>query len=77
MMPRSCLRSAVMPSLCLQYLLVSERPLQGWLHLHVAELGEGKVQVADGLRLLLRVVLQQQLGELKAGEGYFGAESHH
>ena len=33
------------------------------MHLHVAQLGDGEVQVLDGGTALVRVVLQQQLGE--------------
>ena len=42
----------------LQDLLVPEGPLQIGVHLHVPELGDDEVQVGDGLRLFLGVVLQ-------------------
>ena len=51
-----------------------QRPLQGWLHLHLAEFFDGEVQVLEGFFLFFRVVFKQKLGKTKAGEGYFGAE---
>jgi hypothetical protein len=57
--------------LCPQDLLVLQGPLQGWLHLHVAELVDSEIKVFQRLSPLLRVVLQEQLGKLKPGEGQF------
>ena len=51
---------------------MAQGALQGWLHLHVAELGDGKVQVLQRLSPLPGIVLQEQLGELKPGEGDLG-----
>ena len=48
----------------LQDILMSQRPLQRRLHLHLAELFDGEVQVIQGFLLLIRVVLKQQLGAL-------------
>ena len=54
---------------------MAEGALEGGLHLHVAELGDGEVQVIEGVRPLVGIVLKQQLGELEAGEGDFGPEA--
>ena len=56
-----------LPALRPQQLLVLQRPLQGGLHFHVAELADGEVQVLQGLGTFIRVALQQQLGEVEAG----------
>ena len=53
-----------------------QRPLQRRLHLHVAQLGDSEVEVLDGGGVLLRVVLQHQLGEVETYEGDFGTEAH-
>ena len=43
---QSCKKGTVVgPELRPQNLLVLQGTLQGWLHLHVAELGDGEVQV--------------------------------
>src|SRR5436190_1382658 len=39
---------------------VAQRPLQCGLHLHVAELSDGEVEMLDGRRALVREVVQQQ-----------------
>lgn len=49
----------------------SERPLQRRLHLHIAELGDGEVQVGNGLGPLIGIVVEQQLGQFKAAEAAF------
>lgn len=60
----------------LEYLLASQRPLQRRLHLHLAELSDGEVKVLQGVLLLSRVMVQEQLGELKAGQGQLRAQPH-
>jgi len=40
-----------------QYLLPPQSPLQRWLHLHLAELFDGEVEVIEGILLLIRVVV--------------------
>ena len=62
--PIPLLSQQLQDPLRLQYLLSSQRPLQGRLHLHLAELFDGEVEVLKGVLLLSRVVVQQQLGEL-------------
>jgi hypothetical protein len=47
---------------------MSQVTLQGWLHLHLAELGDGKVQVLQRLCLLSVMVLQEQLPELDSNQ---------
>ena len=59
----------------LQQPAVPQRPLQRRLHLHVAQLGDSEVEVLDGGVVLVRVVLQQQLGEVEAYEGDLGTEA--
>ena len=51
-----------------------QRSLQGRLHLHLAELADGEVEMLQRFGALAGVVRQQQLGELEAGEGDLGAE---
>ena len=51
---------------------MAERPFQRWLHLHLAELADREVEVPQRLGALVGVVLEQQFGELEAGEGDFG-----
>jgi hypothetical protein len=41
---------------------MAQGALEEGLHLHLAELGDGEVEVLDGGGALVRVVLQQQLG---------------
>ena len=50
-------------NLSLEQPAVPQRPLQRRLHLHVAQLCDGEVEVLDGGVVLVRVVLQQQLGQ--------------
>ena len=54
--------------LCLQDVFMSQGTLQGWLHLHLAELGDGKVQVLQRLCLLPGIVLQEKLPELDSNQ---------
>ena len=60
----------------LQDIAVAEGAFQSGLHLHVAELADGEIQVLHGLGPLVGVVLQQQLAKLKAGQGYLGPEAY-
>ncbi len=46
-----------------------QRPLQCGLHLHVLELGDGEVEVLDSGVALVGVVVEEQLGEMGAGQG--------
>jgi hypothetical protein len=41
-----------------------KRTLQRRLHLHVAELGDGEVEVLDGGVMLVGIVVEENLGEL-------------
>ena len=52
-----------------------QRSFQRRLHLHVAEFGDGEVEVVKGFSALVGVVLEQQFGELEAGEGDLGAKT--
>ena len=47
-------------ALRLQYRLLPQRPFKRWLHLHLAELFDGEVEVLEGVLLIGRVVVQQQ-----------------
>src|SRR5439155_6120562 len=59
----------------LQQILVLERPLERRLHLHLPELGDREVEVLDRSDALVRVVLEEELGEMETGEGDLGAEA--
>jgi len=54
---------------------VLDGPLQGWLHLHLAERSDGEVQVFQGFGSVVRVVLQQQLGQLQPCQCELWAEA--
>ena len=56
----------------LQNLPPRQCSLQGRLHLHVAQLGDGEVQVLKGLGALVGIVVQHQLGQLEAGDRDLG-----
>ena len=43
---------------------MTDRSLQRWAHLHRTELGNGEFEVLPGLRPILRVLLEDELGEL-------------
>jgi len=62
--------------LCLQYLFMPQRTLEGGLHFHVLELGDGKVQVLQSFFLFSRVMLQNELGKLEAGKRQLRPELH-
>ena len=49
-----------------QDLLAAEGRFQLWLHLHLAEVVDGEVKVLDGLGMLVGVVVQQELCEVKS-----------
>jgi hypothetical protein len=57
-------------------LLVPERPFQKGVHLHVPELRDNKVQVGDGFQHFLRILLQEQLRQVKAAESQLRPELH-
>jgi len=44
--------------LCLQNILLPQGPLQGRLHLHLAELFDGEVEVLQGFLFLSRVMFE-------------------
>jgi hypothetical protein len=54
---------------------VAEGAFEGGLHFHVAEFGDGEVEVVEGFGALFGVVLEEELGELEAREGDLGAMS--
>ena len=58
----------------LQQPTMPQRPLQRRLHLHVAQLGDGEVEVLDGRNMLVGVFLQEQFGQIETYQCYFGAE---
>ena len=51
--------------------------LERRLHLHLAELTNGEVEVLDGGSALVRVVLEQQVGEIEAYVRAAGADLLH
>ena len=55
---------------------VREGALERRLHLHRPELGDGEVEVVDGGDVLVRVVREEEPGQLEAGEGDLGPEAH-
>jgi hypothetical protein len=59
----------------LQQPAMAQRPLQRWLHLHLAELAYGEVEMLQRLPALVWVVFEHQLSELEAREGKLGAEA--
>ena len=60
----------------LQQVLVLERSLERRLHHHLAELGDGEIEVLDGGWPLVWVVAEQELGQIEPREGNFGAISN-
>src|SRR5207247_368668 len=61
---------------CFQQLTVAQRALERRLHLHLAELPYGEIEVLDRGRSLVREVVEQELGQAEAGKGDLGAETH-
>ncbi len=59
----------------LEGLPLFESTLHGRQHLHLTELPNGKVKVLQRLGLLVRVVLEEQLGKPKPSERNLRAES--
>ena len=62
-------------SLRLEDVLVLQRPLQRGLHLHLAELVDGEVQVLQRNGAFPGVVLQKELGKMEASERDLRAEA--
>ena len=52
-----------------------EGPLERRLHLHLPELGDREIEVLDRCRALVRIVLEEELGEAEASEGDLRPES--
>ena len=46
-----------------------EGTIEGGLHLHLTKLAYGEIQVLQRLGLLVQVVIKEQPGKLKPGEG--------
>jgi hypothetical protein len=53
-----------------------EGTLQGGLHFHVTEFGDGGIQVGDGFGLFLWVMFKEQFGQLQPAEGQLRPEAH-
>src|SRR5262249_45829741 len=54
--------------------LEAQRLLERWRHLHLPELRDGEVEVLQSLAPLIRVVVEEEVGEPKASEGDFRTE---
>jgi hypothetical protein len=59
----------------LSSLAAAKCPLQRRLHLHVAQLGDGEVEVLNGGVVLLGVVVEEHLSEIEMAQGKLGAEA--
>ena len=52
-----------------------EGTIEGGLHLHLTKLAYGEIQVLQRLGLLVQVVIMEQPGKLKPGEGKLSART--